>query len=81
VSPNGFVNENSGYLYQPKSQNVRVSSRIMARLYTSKGELLGERALGKGTLWYSDRTIVVDKVSYYRVSTDEWAMIGAVNPE
>ncbi|WP_057880847.1 hypothetical protein [Companilactobacillus kimchiensis] len=81
VAPEAFINAKNGYLYQPMSQNVRVYDNEIARLYTNKGELLGQRALGKGTLWYSDRMIIVDKMTYYRVSTSEWASIGNVVPE
>jgi len=33
------------------------------------------RALGKGTTWFTDEKMTINGDSYYRVSTNEWAKI------
>lgn len=38
------------------------------------------RSLATASNWYSDATITVDGISYFRVATNEWAKVGEVYP-
>lgn len=41
-------------------------------LYNQKGEYIQNRGLGANSSWASDKTMVLNGVKYYRVSTNEW---------
>lgn len=49
-------------------------------LYNSKGELLSDYALAKNSDWQSDKQLVLNGVTYYRVSTDAWVKASDVYP-
>lgn len=48
------------------------TSKKLASLFNSKFELLPSRQLSAGSEWFSDKEMVKDGKTYYRVSTDEW---------
>lgn len=79
IAPDIFVNQNDGYMYMPRVTNVTVFSKNVAPLYDHNGKLITDRALAPKTVWYSDRTILVDKITYYRVATNEFVSIGDVS--
>ncbi len=43
-----------------------------APLYSTEGKVVNDRALAKGSNWFTDKTLVLDGTTYYRVSTNEW---------
>jgi hypothetical protein len=47
-------------------------------LYNQKGQYIQNRGLGENSSWASDKTMVLDGVKYYRVSTNEWVKAEAV---
>lgn len=49
-------------------------------LYNSKGELLPDYALTKNSDWQSDKQLVLNGVTYYRVSTNAWVKASDVYP-
>lgn len=51
---------------------VTVTSPNYARLYTSTGELVQNRALAYNTPWLVGKTINLDSGSYYQVATNEY---------
>ena len=75
VAPNQFVSAKDGYLYLPQNQVVKTSSTQMVHLYDHTGKEIGNRALGPNTLWRSDRIMFMNKMTYYRVATDEFAVL------
>lgn len=80
VSTTEYINAADVYFYIPRVQNIRVNSQLPARLVDSDGNAIGSRALGAGTVWYSDQIIKVHGVVRYRVATNEFASVGDVEP-
>lgn len=79
IATNTMINANNGYLYRSQIQDLKVISQTPARLYTYKGELVKNRALAAGSVWYSDRAISQDHMTYYRVATNEFVLLSDVN--
>lgn len=50
-------------------------------LYNNQGQLIknSNRALAPGSTWRTDRVITVDHISYYRVSTNEFAVLSDIS--
>lgn len=47
-------------------------------LYNQKGEFIQNRGLGANSSWASDKTMMLNGVKYYRVSTNEWVKAESV---
>ena len=75
IASNVFVNQDFGYLYLPMVQTVTTANHT-AHLYDHNGNEIKNRALAANSIWYSDRSILVDKITYYRVATDEFVALG-----
>lgn len=54
------------------NRTVRTSGNSAKRLYTSTGQLVGNRALAANTPWFSDKSAVINGQKMYRVATNEW---------
>ena len=79
IAPDIFVNQNDGYMYMPRVTNVTVFSKNVAPLYDHNGKLITDRELAPGSVWYSDRAIFVDHMSFNRVATNEFVSIADVD--
>ncbi|MFC6175453.1 hypothetical protein ACFQAV_01300 [Companilactobacillus huachuanensis] len=79
LAPNVLVNQNDGYMYLPEVGDLTVIRKTAAPLYDHNGKLITDRALAPGSVWYSDRAIFVDHMSFYRVATNEFVSIADVN--
>ncbi|ALB29363.1 hypothetical protein [Companilactobacillus heilongjiangensis] len=76
LAPNILVNQSAGYMYLPSVGTLTISSKTAAPLYDHNGKLITDRALSPKSSWYTDRTIFRDKMTYYRVATDEFVSLG-----
>lgn len=54
------------------SKTITTSGNTPKRLYTSNGELIGNRALAPNTPWFSDNSLTKNGQTLYRVATNEW---------
>ncbi|WP_225420958.1 SLAP domain-containing protein [Companilactobacillus keshanensis] len=81
VSSNGYVNSSDVYLYKPINDVIKAMGDKPVVLYNNQGQLIknSNRALAPGSTWRTDRIITVDHVSYYRVSTNEFAVLSDVS--
>jgi len=81
VSSNGYVNSSDVYLYKPINDVIKILGDKPVVLYNNQGQLIknSNRALAPGSSWRTDRVITVDHVSYYRVSTNEFASLSDVS--
>lgn len=75
LAPNLLVNQNDGYLYLPSVGTLTISTKTPAPLYDHNGKLITDRALAPKSSWYTDRTIFRDKMTFYRVATDEFVSL------
>lgn len=75
IASNIFVNQNFGYLYLPMVQTITTANHT-THLYDHNGNEIKNRALAPNSSWYSDRSILVDKITYCRVATDEFVALG-----
>ncbi|WP_334329786.1 KxYKxGKxW signal peptide domain-containing protein [Companilactobacillus sp. HBUAS59699] len=55
-----------------KLQNVATTTKVV-NVFDKNGKLVGNRALGINTSWFSDEIHTVDGTEYYRVATGEFA--------
>ncbi|MFD1417683.1 BspA family leucine-rich repeat surface protein [Companilactobacillus keshanensis] len=62
-SDTGIITDNN-QVVATGSQNVP--------LYNSQGKLLTDYALAKNSDWRSDKQLILNGITYYRVSTDAW---------
>lgn len=81
VSTNGYVNSNDVYLYKPINEVIKAMGDKPVVLYNNQGQLIknSNRALAPGSTWRTDRVITVDHISYYRVSTNEFAVLSDIS--
>lgn len=56
-----------------QKNNLLVKSLTDAPLYDVNGKKISNRSLGLNSEWASDRYMVLNGTTYYRVSTNEWA--------
>lgn len=66
------------YIYYPKAANVLVNKGSIARLVTSQGKDVTDRALQESSGWYTDRYTYINDVKYYRVATNEFVSVDKV---
>ncbi|WP_338233167.1 BspA family leucine-rich repeat surface protein [Companilactobacillus muriivasis] len=66
------------YIYYPSTANVLVNKGSIARLVTSQGKDVTDRALRGGSGWYTDRYIYINGEKYYRVATNEFVSVDKV---
>lgn len=67
-----------------KHQTITTPDVAFVRLYAlndsyTSTSLLGSRALGGKTAWYSDKKVTISGTTYYRVATNEWAKQNEMN--
>lgn len=57
-----------------KSHNCTIATYFgnSVSLYDSKGKMIKNRALSENSTWSSDKTMVLNGETYYRVATNEW---------
>lgn len=81
VSSNGYVNSSDVYLYKPINEVIKAMGDKPVVLYNNQGQLIknSNRALAPGSTWRTDRVITVDHISYYRVSTNEFAVLSDIS--
>ncbi|WP_057766501.1 SLAP domain-containing protein [Companilactobacillus tucceti] len=81
VSTNGYVNSSDVYLYKPINEVIKAMGDKPVVLYNNQGQLIknSNRALAPGSTWRTDRVITVDHISYYRVSTNEFAVLSDIS--
>jgi len=79
LAPNVLVNQNDGYMYLPEVGDLTVIRKTPAPLYDHNGKLITDRELAPGSVWYSDRAIFVDHMSFNRVATNEFVSIADVD--
>ena len=79
IAPDIFVNQNDGYMYLPEVGDLTVIRKTPAPLYDHNGKLITDRELAPGSVWYSDRAIFVDHMSFNRVATNEFVSIADVD--
>lgn len=71
-------NQNTGNI-RHFVQTITVGNNVpFVRLYSLSSNhrsinLIGDRALGPNSAWYSDQSVQVNGETYYRVATNEWA--------
>lgn len=75
VATNEWIRANDVYVYIPSNRIVTIKNDRSARLKDAQDDLIGNRALGNGTSWKSDRVTKFDNKTYYRVATNEFASI------
>lgn len=80
VSTDGYVNSSDVYLYKPIDEVIQAMGDKPVVLYNNQGQLIknSSRALAPGSTWRTDRIITVDHISYYRVSTNEFAVLSDI---
>ncbi|WP_338217118.1 BspA family leucine-rich repeat surface protein [Companilactobacillus muriivasis] len=66
------------YIYYPSTANVLVNKGSIARLVTSQGKDVTDRALQGGSGWYTDRYTYINGEKYYRVATNEFVSVDKV---
>lgn len=76
VATNEYVKATSVYKYTPVSKVIKTAK--VTAVYNSKGQLIIDRALGKNTPWYTDKTAIIRGKKMYRVATDEWVKASEV---
>ncbi|WP_125590108.1 SLAP domain-containing protein [Companilactobacillus jidongensis] len=54
------------------NKTITTSGNSPKRLYTAKGQLIGNRALAPNTPWFSDTALTTNGQTLYRVATNEW---------
>ncbi|MFC6322934.1 SLAP domain-containing protein [Companilactobacillus baiquanensis] len=81
VSTDGYVNSSDVYLYKPINEVIQAVGDKPVVLYNNQGQLIknSNRALAPGSTWRTDRIITVDHISYYRVSTNEFAVLSDIS--
>lgn len=70
VANNEWISENDSIQVSPDVTTV--TTRRQAKLYTSTGKEITDRALSANTAWYTDRVATINGLHMHRVATDEW---------
>lgn len=70
VANNEWISEKDSVQVYPDVTTI--TTRRQAKLYTSAGKEITDRALSPNTAWYTDRVATINGLHMRRVATDEW---------